>query len=118
MLAAAQRSKEMSATTVPVTVTTEARALAGRLSLEPELQLVLDYTTRTFPDVQSLEVEYYAPMDDPRDERLLIVARRPGELPLGDQSSYAWQMGLFNFLHPLLAERFRIDQRFVESYGR
>jgi hypothetical protein len=108
----------MSATTATVTVTPEARALARRLNLEPELQQVLDYTMRSIPDVQFAEVEYDAPMDAPGDERLLLVVRRPGELPLGDQSSYDWQLGLSNFLHPLLAERFRIDQRFVESYGR
>lgn len=108
----------MSATTVPVTIAPAAAALMTRLNLEDELQRVLDYTRRMFPDLQAVEVEVAAPMDDPREERLLLAITRPGELPLGDQSSYAWQMGLQEFLHPLLEERFRIDQRFLESYGR
>lgn len=108
----------MSAMTVPVTITTHAKALTSRLSLETELKQVLDYTLQTCPDTQSVDLEYYTPMDDPRDEQLLLVVWRPGELPLDDQTELTWRMGLLELLHPLLAERFRLEQRYLESYGR
>jgi hypothetical protein len=66
------------ATTIPVTVESEAAALAGRLGLRAELEQMVEHARQTVPGLRRIEVRFAPAYDTGEDGILIEALRDPG----------------------------------------
>lgn len=88
----------MTTTTIPVTVTPEATARVAELSMQAELERMLEYTRQTVPGLRAIEVREALPYDTGDETTIVIDAIRDNpQLPDDPTQRHwgAWQCDTF-----------------------